>query len=335
MTDPAPLTGRKVVCIPDVEVSDAMGLAGLLSSDDRIELQLGDAFSADEEQVCAWAANAHVLAVGLAPVTDRVFKACPDLELVVKCGIGVELIDLEAAAEHGVQVIRTAGANVVGVAEYVLAAALHLQRQLPALSTAAHEGRWGEARTRWAGRLPVLRGQRIGLVGFGAIAQHTASICRGLGMQVAAHDPFVPDEVMAEHGVTPLGLDELLRSCDIVSVHATLTADNHHLLDADRLAQLKPSALLVNAARGGLVDQRAVAEMLVEGRLAGAALDTLEKEPPDLDDAILAAPRCLVTPHLAGTTRDGYLEIGQVAARLVREYIDGRAFHERHVVRPS
>lgn len=334
MNDPAPRTGPTVVCIPDVEVSDAMGLAALLDSDERFDVRLGDAFSADEDQVCAWSADAEVLAVGLAPVTRRVLDECPRLRLIVKCGIGVEFIDVAAAAERGVQVLRTVGANVVGVAEYVVAAALHLQRMLPTLSAAAHEGRWREARTRWAGRLPVLHGQRIGLVGFGAIAQHTAAITRGLGMEVVAYDPFVPPEVMAAHQVTPMDLDELMRSCDVVSVHATLTADNHHLLDARRLSQLRPDAVLINAARGGLVDQSAVAQMLVDGRLAGAALDTLEREPPDPDEPILSAPRCLVTPHLAGTTRDGYVQIGEVAARLLSEYIEGRPFAERHLVLP-
>jgi phosphoglycerate dehydrogenase-like enzyme len=230
--------------------------------------------------------------------------------------------------------VRTAGANFVGVAEYVLAAVLGHARRLDELSRATHQGEWDGLRATWSGRLPELRGQTIGLIGFGAIARHVATLAGGFGMHVLAHDPFVGDDAVRASGATPTTLGELLSGADVVSVHATLNDANTHLLDRRLLGLMKPSALLVNTARGPLVDQAAVAELLADGAIGGAVLDVLEQEPPDPGDPILTAPNCVVTPHLAGCTEDGYVEIGQVAARLVHEFVTGRRIAEHHVVRP-
>lgn len=321
-----------VVAVPDREVSEAMRLAEYLADDRALAVRPGEAFSATPEQVVRVGSDAQILAVGLAPVTREVLDGCPELRLILKCGIGTELIDVDAALERSVTVARTAGANFVGVAEYVLAAALGHFRRLDVLSGSAHGGQWYPARERFAGRLPGLGGRTIGLVGFGAIARHVAHLAQAFDMSVRAYDPYVEPARMAALGVTRVDLDTLMRSSDVVSIHATLTHDNANLVDAGRLDLMKPSALLVNTARGGLLDQDALARMLAAGRLGGAVLDVLSVEPPGDTDPIMRAPNCLITPHLAGCTEQGYAEIGATAAALIRTFVRGEALPERNLV---
>lgn len=308
-----------------------MRLAALLGGD--FDLRLGTAFSATEHEVCDTARGADVIAVGLAPVTRKVLDECEKLKLVVKCGIGTEYIDVAAAADRGVTCLRTAGANVAGVAEYVIAAVLDHARNLRGLRVGKQNAaEWSNLRTRWAGRLPELRGQVLGLVGFGGIARHAASLAQGFGMTVLAHDPFVDVAALSEGRVRACSLAELVGQSDVVSMHATLTSENRHLIDAAALGAMKPTALLVNTARGPLVDQAALAEALHTGHLGGAVLDVLETEPPSAEDPILSAPNCLVTPHLAGCSATGYQEIGVVADKLIRDFVAGRPIPEHHVV---
>lgn len=324
---------RTVVAMPDAEIHDAMQLARTLGEDGRYDVRVGPSFSATEDEVCEVAQDAEVIAVGLAPVTRRVLETCHSLKIVVKCGIGTEYIDVAAAADRGVLCVRTAGANVAGVAEYVIAGVLDHARSLRTLQVGAETvGEWAALRARWAGRLPELRGQVLGLIGFGGIARHTAGLAAGFGMTVIAHDPYVDVAGVSGGEVASASLDEVLTRSDVVSVHATLTSENYHLIDAAALSVMKDTALLVNTARGGLVDQAAVGAALHDGRLGGAVLDVLEVEPAAADDPILSAPRCLITPHLAGCTATGYREIGATAARLIDRYVSGEPIDERHVV---
>ncbi len=333
MASTAGHTSRQLtVLIPDTEASERMGLARRLAGLTGVRVRVGVEFSSSEQQLVEMTGDADVLAVALARVSRRVIESAPQLRLIVKCGIGTENIDVAVARARGIVVARTSGINFGGVAEFVIGACIALYRRVPHLDAAVPHGEWTDRRIELAGRLPSLEGKLIGLVGFGAIAREVARLARAHRMTVLASDPYVSDGDCAAAGVTRVELDELLRRADIVSVHVVLTSETRGLLNAARLALMPSHALLVNTARGGIVDQAALTERLATGRLAGAVLDVLEVEPPDPADPLLRRPNCLLSPHLAGCTTAGYEEIGERAAALIAGYIDGRPIPERDVV---
>ena len=267
--------------------------------------------------------GADVLCVALARVDAAVFEAADRLRLVVKCGIGTESIDLDAARAAGVGVVRTSGVNVHGAAEYVIASALMVGRQLPGLDADVRAGRWAEARLRWAGRISSLAGKTIGIVGLGAIGRETTKLALGHGMAVLASDPFVDPASAAAVGAELVSLERLLAEADVVAVHVVLDESTHHLFGADQFAAMKQTALFVNASRGGTVDTAALADALRSGAIAHAVVDVLEEEPPEPDNPLLELENCTLTPHLGGCTDHGYDEIGALAAELIQLYLSG------------
>ena len=206
-----------------------------------------------------------------------VFDAAPALRVISKHGVGVDNIDLSEASARGVPVIVAAGANAVSVAEHAMALLLAVAKKIVPLDAGLRAGRW--EKPGFSGR--ELAGSSLGLVAFGAIAQQTAAFARAFGMEVFAYDPFCPPDVFEAARVTRNeDLDQLLSRCDVVSLHAPLTGETRNLINAERLALMNPNAIIVNTARGGLIDEAALAAALAEGRIAGAGLDSFAKEPP-------------------------------------------------------
>ena len=248
------------------------------------------------------------------------------LEAVGRLGVGVDNIDLDACRSRGIAVYPATGANDVSVAEYVIGAALFLLRGSYYASFEVIAGRWPRERLV-SGR--EIAGKRLGLVGFGSIARETARRALALGMQVAAHDPYVPadDPVWAQPGgrVEPLPLDGLLAGSDVVSLHVPLTPETRNMLDAARLARMKRDAILINAARGGIVDQAALAAALKADRLGGAALDVFAAEPlSEADGGVFGGcPNILLTPHIAGVTAEANVRVSAVTAENVRKHLAG------------
>jgi (S)-sulfolactate dehydrogenase len=253
-------------------------------------------------------------------VNRALLSGAPKLRVVGRLGVGLDNIDVVACAERGVEVIPAAGANAQAVAEYVVATALVLLRGAYASTADVAAGRWPRAALS-NGR--EIAGKTLGVVGFGSIGRLTARLARGIGMSVVAYDPELAPgaPVWAEEGATPASLDALLAAADVVTLHVPLSAATRNLIDAARLASMKPDAILINTARGGVVDESALATALRDGRLGGAALDVFQREPLPAGSPLAGCPNLLLTPHVAGLTRESNARVsslvaGRVAAAL-------------------
>jgi (S)-sulfolactate dehydrogenase len=255
-------------------------------------------------------------------VRGAVLAAGARLEAVGRLGVGLDNIDLEACAARGIKVLPATGANDVSVAEYVLATTMILLRGAYVSSTEMLRGAW--PRERLIGH--EIAGKRLGLVGLGSIARVVAAKARALDMAVGAYDPYVRKGEPAWLGLRCCrSLEELLAGADVVSVHVPLLPTTRGLIDAKALAAMKPGAVLINAARGGIVDEAALAEALAAGRLAGAALDVFAEEPLTAEAARRWAgvPNLLLTPHIAGRTVECDLRVSAVVAAGVRRALAG------------
>lgn len=259
------------------------------------------------EAMCAFARDADALVVGADRVTQQVLEAGPRLRVVAKHGVGVDNIDLEAAAARGVVVTYAPGANTDAVAEMTIALLLALWRGLAWADRAMRERRWDLRLGRqWRGRI-------LGIVGLGRIGRAVALLARSLGMQVTAYDIVEDPAFAATQGIRYCSLEELLRSADGVSVHAPLNASTRGLLSARELGWMRPDAVLINVARGGVVDEQALADALTAGRLAGAAVDVFEQEPPWMSP-LLQVHNVLLTPHIAAYTREAMVNVDLMVA---------------------
>lgn len=276
---------------------------------------------ADEDELIAHGAEADALLVLSAPVTARVIAALSRCRAIGRLGVGLDMIDLAAASAAGIQVTNVPAATVDEVSDHALAMLLALSRRLVRLDAAVRAGTWHHLAAGTDVRR--LREQVVGVVGFGRIGAAFADKLRALGPTVLVFDPHVAPAAVAAHGASAVRLEELLRRSDFVSVHAPLTPATHHLLGAEQLALMRPTAQLVNVARGGLVDQAALVAALAAGRLAGAALDVLEEEPPAPDDPLLALDNVLLSPHAAHYSLEAIDELLQTVVEDVVRVLRG------------
>jgi D-3-phosphoglycerate dehydrogenase / 2-oxoglutarate reductase len=262
-------------------------------------------------------------------IDAAVFDAAPELRVISKHGVGVDNIDVNEASARRVPVIVAAGANAVSVAEHAMALLFAVAKSIVPLDAGLRAGRW--EKPGFKGR--ELLGSSIGLVAFGAIAQQTAIYAKAFGMEVFAYDPFCSAEVFAAAGVTGIeSLDDLVARCDIISLHAPLTPQTRNLINTERLALMKPHAILINTGRGGLIDEPALAAALGEGRIAGAGLDTFAQEPPAADHPFWAEPRLVMTPHIGGVTEAANARVGVEAAQGVVDMLAGRPVAPTRIV---
>jgi D-3-phosphoglycerate dehydrogenase len=261
-------------------------------------------------------ANAHQasgLLVQYAPIDRAVFEGCPQLRAVVRYGVGLDNVDLEAAAEHGVAVAGVRGYGTNEVADQATALMLALLRRLPEWSAATRTGAW-PARGALADPLELAT-CTLGLFGFGAIGRAVAGRATAFGLRVLAHDPYAPAEAFATHGVDRVSWDRLWSEASVVSLHAPLTAETARAVNAAALGRMTPGGFLVNTARAGLVDRDALTAALDDGSLGGAGLDVWWTEPADPDDPLLRHPRVLVTPHVAWISPGAVRRLRTGAAR--------------------
>jgi len=254
-------------------------------------------------------------------VRGALLEAARRVRVVGRLGVGLDNIDVPACEARGIRVIPAAGANAESVAEYVVAAALVLLRGSCFSTAAVAAGRWPRAALS-QGREAL--GKTMGIVGFGSIGRVTARKAAALGMRVVGHDPQLRDADAAwrECDARPMPLDALLAESDVVSLHLPLTPGTRGLMDAARLARMKRDAVLVNTARGGIVDEAALAAMLREGRIAGAALDVFDQEPLAAGSPLAEAPRLILTPHIAGVTLESNERVSSLIADRVAEALE-------------
>ncbi len=250
----------------------------------------------------------HAKAItGLETLDEAVFDALPDLRVVSKYGVGLDMIDLAAARRHGVAIRWTPGVNRQAVAELTIGFMIALCRSIVPLALNVRGGVW-----RQPGGGRQLSSAVIGVLGCGHVGQQVARLCRAFGATVLAHDVRAYDEFYREYGVQPVAFSALLEQADIVTVHVPLDASTRGLIGAHELSSMKPAAYLVNTARGGIVDESAVAAALVERRLAGAAFDVFTAEPP-VNRELLRAPNFIGTPHIGAGTHEAALAMGRAA----------------------
>lgn len=267
--------------------------------------------------------GASALMVSQGRMTEQVINASPRLSVIVKHGSGVNNINLHAAESRGIPVYRSLGANARAVAEHAITLALALWKSLPRLDAATRGGNW--LKGEFVGN--DISDTRIGLVGSGAIGREVASMAQALGMQVVIFDPLLTE---VPEGVQRVDeLEELLQGADIVSLHCPLTTGTRNLIDARRLALMQRHAVLVNTARGGIVDETALATALHERVIAGAALDGFASEPPATDLPLWQAPNLLVTPHAAGLTPGAERAMAMTAAQHIIDHFAPRPIEER------
>ena len=264
-------------------------------------------------------ANADALLVrNRTQVRGAVVDALKRCKVVGRLGVGLDNIDVPACEARGMKVIPATGANALSVAEYVIAAAMLLLRGAYQSTAATAAGQWQRAALS-GGR--ELRGKTLGLIGFGSIGQITAEMARALGMTVIAFDALMPagHPAFAANGVRATSLDDLVASADVISLHVPLVDSTRNLFDAKRIASMKRGAVLVNSARGGIVDEAALAAALKSGQLGGAAIDVFATEPLPASPYFVDCPNLLLTPHVAGVTLESNERVSFMIADKVLE----------------
>ncbi|WP_162300870.1 NAD(P)-dependent oxidoreductase [Alkalilacustris brevis] len=280
----------------------------------------------DEQQRARALSRADAAFVMATPLPASLLEQAPSLRFIQKLGAGVDRINTAWCAANGVAVARLQAGNNIPVAEHTLLLMLAACRNLPRLDAQTRAGRWDKEAVRGENR--HLGGKTIGLVGFGAIGRQVARLLSGFGVRIVYYDPVQAspeDEAALNAGLLPL--DDLLARADVVSLHLPLLPETAGLLSRARLAAMKPGAILVNAARGGLVDEEALVEALREGRLFSAALDAFSTEPP-VGNPLLALSNTVVTPHCAGATIDNFASVADRAVENYQRFLRGAPLPE-------
>ena len=239
-------------------------------------------------------------------IDANLFAALPELEVLSKYGVGFDMIDLDAMTRAGVKLGWTGGTNKRSVSELVISFAVQLLRHLPEACGEILDGGWRQH----VGR--QLSERTVGIIGCGHVGKDLGILLRAFGCRVLAHDILDFPDFYAEHGIKPVDLEALLKASDVVTLHLPIDATTRKIISAQRLALMKPDAILINAARGGLIDETALYSALTEDRLSAAALDVFATEPPD-DRALLELPNVIVTPHLGGSAEEAILAMGRAA----------------------
>lgn len=250
-------------------------------------------------------------------VTAEVFANPGRLKVVGRAGIGVDNIDGKAAREKGVHVMNTPGGNTVTTAEHAIALMFALARHIPQATASMKAGLWEKSKFEGI----ELFNKTLGVIGLGQVGKIVADRALGLKMKVIGFDPYVSQADMAKLGVEAVELDALLRRADIVTIHTPKTAATTNLLDAQAFEKMKPGALLINAARGGIVDEAALVGALESGRLRGAALDVFVEEPPGAHP-LLELPNVIATPHLGASTFDAQVNVAVQVAEQIIDFLD-------------
>jgi D-3-phosphoglycerate dehydrogenase / 2-oxoglutarate reductase len=299
-----------------VVIADRVAKAGLEQLEVAPEIEIANVAGRPHEELVRALEGAHALIVrSETKVTADLMAQAPNLRVIARAGTGVDNIDVPAATRRGIAVMNAPGANTVSAAEHAIALLLAFVRRIPGAVEAMQRGEWD--RKRFEGS--ELRGKTIGIVGLGRIGGQVAQLARAFGMQLVGHDPYLTPEHAAELHTKLMPLDQLLQTADVVTLHMAHTEQTHHLINADRLKLMKPSAVLINTARGELVDEAALAEAVRAGRIAGAAVDVFAVEPLPADSPLRKVDRLMLTPHLAASTAEAQERVSIETCSAVRE----------------
>jgi (S)-sulfolactate dehydrogenase len=308
--------------VADVVISEFMDDAAVQRLAARYQTIYDPALVDAPDRLAGLVADARALIVrNRTQVRASLLQAATRLECVGRLGVGLDNIDGRECERRGIEVYPATGANDVSVAEYVIGAMLVLLRGAYHATDEVASGAW--PRQRLMGR--EASGRTLGLIGFGAIAREVARRAEALGMRVIAHDPFLPGSDPAWAEARPVPLETLLQRADVVSLHVPLTGETRNMLGNPELAMMRKGAILINAARGGVVEEPAVAEALRAGRLGGAALDVFDEEPltAEAGRVFAACPNLILTPHIAGVTEESNVRVSAIVADRVIACLEG------------
>ena len=264
---------------------------------------------------------------GAIPLSRETLFALERCKVICRTGVGVDRMDLQAAAERNIIISNAAGCNSIEVAEHTIGLLLTMARKIVRMNNYVREGRWKRHSAElhaYRGEVLRVTGSTMGIVGLGHVGRQVAPRAKGIGLKVQAHDPYIDAKTAAELGVELVALDHLLRTSDFISLHAPLYRETRHMINAESLKLLKPTAYLINAARGPLVDTDALLAALQEGRLRGAALDVTDPEPLPADHPILQLDNVLVTCHTAANSNESYVDCQSHAAHEVVRVLKGQ-----------
>lgn len=283
-----------------------------------------------QEDAAARIGDAEVVFINKVRLTDDIFAACPNLKLVSILATGYNIVDLAAAKRRGITVCNVPGYSTRAVVQMTFALLLEICQQVGLHSGAVHTGRWQTCPDFCFCDRPLIEldGKTMGIVGYGAIGSAVGTVAQALGMKLlvtARHEKPVPE------GARFVSLPELLAQSDVVSLHCPQTAENARMIDAGALAQMKDGAILLNTARGGLLDEQAVADALRSGKLLAAGMDVVSAEPIRADNPLLTAPNCFLTPHIAWAPLETRRRLQAISAENLRAFLAGKP---QNVVNP-
>lgn len=326
------MLGIAVGTMKKVLVSDRLAEEGINFLTAQPGLQLRIQTGLTEDELCELIADYDALLIrSETQVSAKVLAAAKNLKIIGRAGIGVDNVDLNAATERGIIVMNTPDANATTTAELAIAHMLSLSRNLPAANQSVRAGKWERSKLMGS----EIAHKTLAILGFGTIGRIVALRGHGLGMRVIAHDPFVAPEIFSKYGVEMMDFDSLVRQADYLTLHCPLLEKTRHVLGPDQFAAMKKSARLINCARGGLVDEQALFQALHSGRLAGAALDVFEQEPPQ-QHPLFELDNVVFTPHLGASTKEAQTAVSVEIARQVTQYLQtGEAINALNLDRVS
>jgi D-3-phosphoglycerate dehydrogenase len=295
-------------------ISDS-GLEVLKSNGGHFTIETRQKMSPDELKKAVADAEA-VIVRSETKITADVLAAGKKIKIVGRAGVGVDNIDVAAASRQGVIVVNVPGGNTISAAEHTMAMMLSLSRNVPQANNSLHLGEW--KRSQFTGT--ELLGKTLGLIGLGRIGREVAKRAQSFGMHVLGYDPFASEEYAKNFNITLASLDEIYQQADFISVHVPLNDSTRHLFNAATLAKLKSGVRLINCARGGIIDEKALYDALKNGQVKGAALDVFEEEPPKKENPLFSLPNVIITPHLGAATEEAQVKVAFELAENIRDF---------------
>ena len=306
---------------PKVLISDSLSEAAVQIFRDRgIDVDFQPNLGKDKDALAAIIGNYDGLAIRSATkATAKLIEAATNLKVIGRAGIGVDNVDRDAASKAGIIVMNTPFGNMITTAEHAIAMMFAVARQIPEASASTHAGKWEKSKFMGV----ELTGKTLGVIGAGNIGGIVCDRARGLKMKVMAYDPYLGEEKASEMGVQKVELDELFAHADFITLHVPFTGSTANILSAENIAKLKPGVRIINCARGGLVDEEALARALDEGRLHAAGIDVFEREPA-VHPGLLAAPRTVLLPHIGSASHATRGKMVRLAAQGVADVLARR-----------
>jgi D-3-phosphoglycerate dehydrogenase len=282
----------------------------------------------DQWSVIALLQDADAGIIDVEPYGEDVFKEIHhSTRLLIRFGVGYDNVDLKAACRYGIAVARTTGANTLGVAEMALSLILAARRKLKLNQLCVDTGKWVKHVANETIR------STVGILGFGSIGPALADLLRGFDCRIVTYDPFPKKELMRQKGVELVGLEELFEISDVLSLHLPYSKETHHLVDMQMLSRMKSTAVIVNTARGNIIDEQALYEVLAAGKIAGAALDVFAREPLPLDSPLLKLDNIILTPHISSQTVESLGRIYAMAIEIAADFFKGN--DSPHILNPD